>query len=182
MLPAEAIQVVERTAERVVILDPPFTSMGVWVLLLGVAALAAAAFLYTRALMTPLGWIALAVAIALGPFAGNLLTSQRRYILSKPEGLLTIERTSWGVTGTQATIQLRDIRKAVVRDQKVQSHNHRRADGRAGTGAGGWIEPPGVLRGGRRYKRMPRFLSAIAEQPRPEAEAKTSVTNDDHDI
>jgi hypothetical protein len=113
IFPPEAIQVIERTP-RVVIVDPPYYSFGSWTLFLAVLSLGLAIFLYSRDLMVPGGWLALLFALGLAIFGTFLVTSQSRITLSHKDGMLIVEKTSFGMTRTQATMKLSDIKRAVV--------------------------------------------------------------------
>src|SRR5262245_63792656 len=113
MFPSEAIKVIERTP-RVVIVDPPQYSFGVGMLCFAIVRLGAAAFFYSRNLMAPNGWASLAVGVALGLFAIFLVTSHRRITLSRSDGKLSVEKSSFGMTSTEGTATLSNIKHATV--------------------------------------------------------------------
>src|SRR5205085_10392741 len=85
MLPSEAIRVLEHAPSRVVILDPPYYSFGVYLLVLALCSAGAAYALLSRSLIPPLAWMLVLLAVALSAFESYLLTSHRRLILSRAD-------------------------------------------------------------------------------------------------
>jgi hypothetical protein len=116
MFPSSAIQVVEQTHSRLVILEPPEYLAGTIVLCFGLAGTAAAGawLAFSRNVRAPL---ALASCVATLPFVflgWYLLTSQTSVIFSRDEGVLKIENRSFGRLRDQQSISLSEIRRAVV--------------------------------------------------------------------
>jgi len=116
MLPPEAIQVIENTPSRVVILDPPNYSFGAWLLFMAVVVGGIAAFLFLRGFLPELSAILLLVFVALAAFGAYLMTSKRLISLSRSEGVLTVEKGTWGRSHLEATIPLERIRRADVQN------------------------------------------------------------------
>jgi hypothetical protein len=112
-LPFEAIQVLEHTPSRVVILDPPYYSLAIIVLAFAACAGAVAAFLYLRQMVVPSALLLL-IFLVLAGFGSFLMTRKRLISLDRSNGLLKIEKTTWGVSSVQATLPLDQIQKAIV--------------------------------------------------------------------
>lgn len=115
MFPSEAIQVLENTPSRVVILDPPYYSLGAIILIVAICIGSVACFLLFRGgVLTFIGLPFIVMAVILTVFGSFLLTSSRLITLSRSEGVLRIERSKWGMKSLEATIALNQIRRAAV--------------------------------------------------------------------
>jgi len=120
MLPPEAIQVIESSPTRLVILDPPFYSFGLWL-----AFLAALAFALTIvvALKIRLGFgvVPLVFAIVLAGIGSFLCTAKTVYTLSRSDGALRTETYAWGIKRGESKLPLETIRRVNV---ETIEYNH----------------------------------------------------------
>lgn len=114
MLPPEAIQVIENSQSKVVIVDPPNYSFGLWLLFLATCALAVGIVLLVRGLGVGFAALPFGVALALAAFGSFLATSKSTYTLSRPDGTLKIEHFAWGMKRKESSLRLSDIRRATV--------------------------------------------------------------------
>lgn len=114
IFPPEAIQVIENSQSKVVIVDPPSYSFGLWILFLATCALALAIVLLVKGLGVGFAAIPLVVAILLAAFGSFLATSKSTYTLSRQEGTLKIEHYAWGTKRRESALRLSDIRRATV--------------------------------------------------------------------
>jgi hypothetical protein len=114
VLPTEAIQVIENSQMRVVIVDPPSYSFGLWVLLLATCALAVAVVLLVRGMGVGSAAIPFFIALSLAAFGSFLATSHTTYTLSRQDGLLRIQSSAWGVRRKETAVRLADIRRVTV--------------------------------------------------------------------
>jgi hypothetical protein len=113
ILPPEAIQIIESDPLRLVILDPPNYSFGIWLLVLATGALALG-IVVARNTGIGFGIIPLLVALGLAVFGSYLATSKRTYILSRQDGLLRIEKYAWGMKGKETSLPISNIRRVTV--------------------------------------------------------------------
>jgi hypothetical protein len=115
MLPSSAIQIAERSPSRLVILDPPFYGLGLFLIILGVILLAAAAVLFPafRAGRESL-WLVLPVAAIPLVTGAALLTSRSYVVLSHENGLVEIQDESFGKAESKRQIPLQEVRAAAV--------------------------------------------------------------------
>jgi hypothetical protein len=114
LFPPEAIQVVERSPLRVVIIDPPYYSAGAWILFFAVCVGLAASFLWYRGYLPPLAGMLLLVFLGLSVFGLYLMTSKRVISLSRTDGILRIEKGAFGMSHPEAAVPLDQIQKAIV--------------------------------------------------------------------
>ncbi len=114
MLPSEAIQVIENSQMRVVVVDPPYYSFGVWVLFLATCALAIAVVLLVRGVSVGFAAIPFVIALSLAAFGSFLATSKTSYTLSRQDGLLRIQSSAWGMKRKETTMPLADVRRVTV--------------------------------------------------------------------
>jgi cobalamin biosynthesis protein CobD/CbiB len=116
MLPSSAIQVIEHTQSRLVILEPPEYLTGTIVLCFGLVGIAAAGAWLALSRSARVTFV-LVSCFAILPFVflgWYLLTSQTSVILSRDEGVLRIEHRSFGRLRDQQGIPLNQIQRAVV--------------------------------------------------------------------
>jgi hypothetical protein len=118
MFPSEAIQVLERSPSRVVILEPPYYSMGIWLFFLALLFGAAAAFLFYKGFLPALGIMFGLVVLGLGVFGTYLMTSKRLITVSRADGLLEVRTSSFGRTRVEGTLALDQVRKVVVENNR----------------------------------------------------------------
>jgi hypothetical protein len=114
MFPSESIKVLENTPSRVVIWDPPNYSFGAYMLFLGLFGIAIAVFLFYRRSLLPVSCMMLLTGVLLGVFSIFLLTNQRTITLSRPEGTLKIEKSSWGSKRVVAVLPVNTIQRVAV--------------------------------------------------------------------
>jgi hypothetical protein len=112
-LPFEAIKVIESSPSRLVILDPPNLTFGVWLLFLAAVALGIAILVASS---TGLRFAAfpLLFTLLLAVLGLSLATSKATYTLSREDGLLHIQRYSWGMKKKETLYRLGDIRYVTV--------------------------------------------------------------------
>jgi hypothetical protein len=111
------IRVVQRTAQELVIYQPPYTSLGVILLIGGIIALASAfsaMFLLKGRGPSFLRYVGFAGALVFLFFGVRNLTSERYIELSKGRGTLEVRKRRFFVTLSDETIPLANIRRAVV--------------------------------------------------------------------
>jgi cobalamin biosynthesis protein CobD/CbiB len=118
MFPPEAIEVLERTDSRLIILDPPYYSFGAWVLFLGATSLAIGIVLLVRHAIPPLAWMLSGLSVLLFLFGSYLFTNKTSITLSRNDGMLTVQNAFWGINRPQSTLPLTDIRRATVETLK----------------------------------------------------------------
>ena len=116
MFPSSAIQIVEQTQSRLVILDPPDYVLGSVILCFGLAGLVAVGlfFLFSRNINAPLALLASIPLLAFLCLGLYLLTGRTRVILSRNDGLLTLENQHFGLSPKQQSMPLDQIRRGVV--------------------------------------------------------------------
>jgi hypothetical protein len=117
MFPSEAIQVIESSPSRLVILDPPNYAFGVWLLFLAAVALAITVFV-ARGSGLGFAVIPLAFALLLGALGSYLATGKTTYTLSREDGLLHIQKCVWGLKRKETALRLADIRRVTVETMK----------------------------------------------------------------
>lgn len=118
MFPPEAIQVLEHSQSRVVILDPPYYSFGTIMICFGVATLAGGIFLTMRHVMAAFSIVLFVLTLGLLLFGSYLATKKSTVTLSKQDGLLHIQRQFWGMNRPEASLRSADIRRATVETLK----------------------------------------------------------------
>ena len=118
MFPPEAIQVLEHSQSRVVILDPPYYSFGTLMLCFGLATLAGGIFFTVRHLMAAFTVVLFVLTIALLLFGSYLATKKSTITLSREDGLLHIQRQFWGIKRPEASLRTADVRRVTVETLK----------------------------------------------------------------
>jgi hypothetical protein len=114
MFPSDAIQVIENSAAKVVILDPPAYAFGVWILFLATCTLAGAIALLVNDLGVGFAAIPVVIALSLAAFGSYLATSKTVYTLSKQDSLLRTQNYRWGMKSKETALRLADIRRVIV--------------------------------------------------------------------
>jgi hypothetical protein len=122
MFPSEAIRVVVNTPSKVVIVDPPYYSLGTWMLFLASCTMIICFILLRRSIMPPVTLLLLFVTLGLGLFGGYLISSRTTTTLTKEEGWLKSQRELYGIKRPETGVRLSDIRRVTV--ETVQ-YNHR---------------------------------------------------------
>src|SRR5438094_7632681 len=114
MLPSSAIRVVESTPSRLVIIDPPFYTLGIGFLICSIVAAA----IWLRPGSSPdqrrFSWWAV---VAIGPILLSgigLLTSTTRIILSAHEGTVKIDRRYFGLFHSGQQFPTGELRQVSV--------------------------------------------------------------------
>lgn len=118
MFPPEAIQVLEHSQSRVIILDPPYYSFGALMLFFGFVTLAGGIFLLARNLMAAFAVMLLVLTVALLIFGSYLATNKTLMTLSREDGLLRIQKQSWGFKRSEKAIRTADMRRVTVETLK----------------------------------------------------------------
>lgn len=123
MFPSEAIQVLENSSSGVVILDPPYYSFGAYMFFLAICMGGLAYFLLSRGgVLASIGLPFIVLAIALAVFGSYLLTSKRLITLSRSDGVLRIEKSTWGMRRLESTIPLDQIRRVTVENVRFSHY------------------------------------------------------------
>lgn len=118
MFPPEAIQVLEHSQSRVVILDPPYYSFGTLMLCFGFATLAGGIFFTMRHMMAAFTVILFGLTIAFFLFGSFLATKKATITLMREDGLLHIQRQFCGIKRPEASLRVADIRRVTVETLK----------------------------------------------------------------
>jgi hypothetical protein len=113
MLPSEAIQVIENTRSRIIVLDPPYYSFGIYLLVLGIISVTLGLVLFFRHNAASFAVTLVIVAVPLLAFGSFLMTAQRMIIMSRTDGALTLKKSKWGLTSS-VTLPLEQIRRVTV--------------------------------------------------------------------
>lgn len=122
MFPPEAIRVVVNTPSKVVIVDPPYYSLGTWMLFLGLCALLAGVFLASRSSVPVAGWLFILVAVGLGLFGTYLISSKTTITLTRDDGWLKSQREYWWIKRPDTGVRIADVRRVTVETMK---YSHR---------------------------------------------------------
>lgn len=113
MIPSSAIQVIERTPDRLVVLDPPYYLVALLVLLISLGT----ALQFVRVMAGQVTRVSRMGLLLTVPFllAGlGLLTSRTRVTFSRQAGIVTVERKRCGILLPRKEILLSDVRRAQV--------------------------------------------------------------------
>jgi hypothetical protein len=113
IFPSNAIRVIESSSSRLVILDPPYYGFGVWLFFLAAVTLGVAVLVAHGAGLR-FAAIPLVFALFLAAFGLFGLTGKTTYTLSRGDGLLHIQKYSWGIKRRETRLRLADIRRVTV--------------------------------------------------------------------
>lgn len=122
MFPPEAIRVVVNTPAKVVIVDPPYYTLGTWMLFLALCALLATGFFLARNIAPPVGWLFLLVTLGLGLFGAYLVTSKTTITLTRDDGWLKSQKEFWGMKRPETGVHIADVQRVTVETMK---YSHR---------------------------------------------------------
>lgn len=120
MLPPEAIRVIENSRTRLVVLDPPFYSFGLWLAFLAAVALVLM-FVVAVKIRLAFGVIPLIFAIVLGGLGSFLCTNRTVYTFSRENGTLRTQNYAWGMKRNDTSLPLDSISRVTV--ETIQ-YNH----------------------------------------------------------
>ena len=114
MFPPEAIRVVVNTPSKVVIVDPPYYSLGAWMLFLASCALVIGVVLLVRSIAPPIAWLLFLVTVGLGLFGSYLITSKTTITLTREDGWLKSQKEYLGMKRPETGLRLTDVRRVTV--------------------------------------------------------------------
>jgi len=115
MIPSSAIQVVEQTPTRLVILDPPYYLVGGLILLVGLVGALQFGRAFTggkQVLVSP--WLTLLLVSPFVLVGLGLLTSRTVVTLSRDLGNATVDRRIFGLPWLKKEVPLADLRNAEI--------------------------------------------------------------------
>jgi hypothetical protein len=114
MFPPETIQILERGQSRVVVSDPPYYTFAAIVIAFAVLLIIVGAVLILRTPLPQAGWIVVAVALIPTVVGLYMATSSTLITLAKDDGLMRIQRHSWGMRRAEQTVRSADIQRVTV--------------------------------------------------------------------
>jgi hypothetical protein len=118
MIPSSAIQVVENTHARVVVLEPPYYSFGALLLFFALGMLVLGTVLLSRRNMAIIVYTFFLTGTLLGLFGAYLATKKTTFTLSRDDGLLRVQTCAWGIRRSERVVSLDDIRRVTVETYK----------------------------------------------------------------